>query len=82
MCEPRIDWSEAVTISKDHLDNVCRPGEGPATCAFLTMEPGSGMVCAKGGPVEPTILIRLAAGTMNAQGDNCPGWDVVSNTTG
>lgn len=70
-----------MTISKEHLDNVCRPGEGPATCAFLTFGSG-GMECAKGGPVEPTILIRLAAGTMKAQGDNCPGWDVVSNTTG
>jgi hypothetical protein len=62
-------------ISEVHVELVCRIGQGPATCAFLLMDPGVGMICAKGtGGVEAEIRRRLAAGTMGAKGDNCPGW--------
>lgn len=60
-------------ISKEHLQNVCRPGQGADTCAYVTMGAG-GYSCAKGTGIELLILGRLSAGTMKAQGDHCPGW--------
>lgn len=58
-----------------HVNEVCKLGQGPACCAFLTMR--NGFECAKGTPIEAAIRERLEAGTMGAKGDNCPGW---SNT--
>ena len=62
------------TISDEHVEAVCKIGQREATCAYLLMSPGEGFICAKGSSVEATIRAKLAAGTIGAQGDNCPGW--------
>lgn len=59
-----------ILIMPDHLANVCRFGEGAATCRYLTM--GDGFRCGKSSPpVRASIDARAA--TMTAQGDNCDG---------
>ncbi len=58
--------------SEEHLQNVCKLGQGEVVCAFLTSGPG-GFTCTKGTSMEDTIRQRLASGSMNAKGDNCSG---------
>lgn len=58
-------------MNQEHVDNVCRIGQGEACCAYLMM--GNGFECGKGGPADRTIRSRLKAGTMTAKGDNCSG---------
>lgn len=66
-------------IPDDHLEGVCRRGQGAATCAFIIMVPGSGFECAKGTPFEAVLRQRRDAGQLTAQGDNCPGLTVAVN---
>ena len=61
------------TIAANHVDGVCKLGQGEACCAFLMMGP-DGFTCSKGTEVEATIRQRLQLGTMGAKGDNCEGW--------
>lgn len=56
----------------DHLQQVCRPGAGSQTCAYLMLS-NAGFQCAKGGVAQMYIDLRLAEGTMKAIGDNCSG---------
>lgn len=59
-------------ITDDHVKNVCGLGQGEKCCAFLASR--ARWECAKDIPgVRDTILLRLAAGTMVAKGDNCSG---------
>lgn len=58
-------------LTDSHVWNVCRPGEGAGTCAFLVF--GGGWRCAKGSELETELRVRVAAGTINARGDNCAG---------
>jgi hypothetical protein len=58
-------------IPTDHLTAVCRPGAGADTCRYLTV--AEGWSCAKWTSMHAMIDDRVAAGTMGAQGDNCPG---------
>lgn len=52
-------------------DSICRPGEGAATCSYLTL--GDGFECAKS---SPTLYSAIEARrpSMAAQGDNCSGF--------
>lgn len=60
-------------LTYEHVVNVCALGQGVACCAFLTHGP-TGWTCAKALPaIRATIRVRLAAGSMVAQGDNCSG---------
>lgn len=61
-------------ITQTHLEEVCKLGQGEATCAFLMSRGGMDMECAKETEIEPVIRQRLFLGTMNAKGDNCSGW--------
>lgn len=51
-------------------DSICRPGEGAATCSYLTL--GDGYECAKGSP-SLYYAIKAHRPEMTAQGDNCSG---------
>lgn len=63
-----------------HLNEVCKFGQGEATCAFL-MITTEGFACAKGTGIEPIIRDRLAQGTMCAKGDNCAGQNTAKTVT-
>ena len=53
-----------------HVEEVCRRGQGAATCRYLMWD--GNWLCAKGTPLEAAIDERAAQ--MNAKADNCPGW--------
>lgn len=59
-------------LPRDHVDNVCRMGQGVVCCQFLHMGP-DGFGCFKGTSAEQEVRHRVAAGQFTAQGDNCPG---------
>lgn len=63
-------------IPQEYVLNTCKLGQGDECCAYLMAGVG-GITCAKDTPIEMVILGRLEAGTMNAKGDNCPGWGIV-----
>lgn len=59
-------------IDQTHLKQVCQPGT-EACCAYLVVG-SEGFECAKLSSLKYTIELRLAESTMNATGDNCPGY--------
>ena len=62
-------------LTEEHVKKVCKSGSGK-TCAYLTMSPPAGFVCAKvlgNQSIANTIDDRLREGTMNAKGNNCGG---------
>ncbi len=60
-------------IKKDYLKRVCQPGTEKC-CAYL-LAGTEGFECAKLTPsIKHTIELKLTAGTMQATGDNCPGY--------
>lgn len=61
-------------ISREHL-RVCKIGQGAACCRYLVLKPPT--CCAKGTSMQPLLDARVAAGKMNAQGDNCPGYGIL-----
>ena len=66
-------------IPDDYVKETCKIGQGEETCAFLMMG-AEGFECAKDNePVRMIVQIRLDAGTMSAQGDNCDGWKKVND---
>jgi len=59
-----------------HVETVCKPGQGAATCRYLAVSPGregTRYTCEKASGLRPQIDERVKAGTMVAQGDNCGG---------
>lgn len=60
----------SLPLERSHVENVCRLGQGAATCAFLTGGI-AGLECAKGTSIED--LLRERRPSMTAQGDNCSG---------
>jgi hypothetical protein len=60
---------DQVQVEDAHCENVCKRGQGAATCRFLTF--GKGFSCAKGSGLEPEIQSR--ADTMRSKGNNCSG---------
>ena len=58
-------------ISKKHVTDVCKLGQGPKTCAFLGISEGP--TCLKDSELEDLIRTRLENGSMAAKGDNCSG---------
>src|SRR5262245_18136903 len=55
-----------------HTRTVCRIGQGADCCRYLTMSPG-GWSCQKLTGLKAELDRRVAAGTMVARGNNCPG---------
>ena len=54
---------------------VCKIGQGNECCAYLGAG-DNGLECFKTNPqLKPIIEKRMMAKTMNAMGDNCPGYD-------
>jgi|GEM_PF-2311040 len=68
-------------IEPQHVTDVCRIGKGSACCRYLVMR--ERFACAKDDPsLRVTIDARFAAGTLNAQGDNCSGPPLFTSTEG
>ena len=65
-------------IESEYVKETCKIGQGNNCCAFLVMG-SAGFECAKGTPSQQIIDLRLAEGTMNAQGDNCGGYGLEPN---
>jgi hypothetical protein len=60
-------------ITDEHLNQVCKIGQGATCCRYLTMAPHLGWSCEKHGVHKRTLDQRVALGTMIARGDNCEG---------
>lgn len=58
--------------TSEETKTLCRVAEGDATCRYLTMS-ARGWGCEKLTTLRRVIDERVAAGTFNAKGDNCPG---------
>lgn len=61
-------------ISKEHLEGVCKPGQGSKTCRYIGQDL-NGVRCLKHSEFRATLDRRAMQGLMTARGDNCPGWD-------
>lgn len=60
-------------MNEQHLNEVCRPGQGAISCSYLGMG-GAGWRCLKiHDGLKDAIDARRAANTMRAMGDNCEG---------
>lgn len=71
--EARAPASQWPLIPQEHVERVCRPGQ-PGCCAYLASVRLPEYFCAKVVPdLALTIVRRLAAGDINATGDNCAG---------
>jgi hypothetical protein len=58
-------------IEEERVTNICKRGQGAATCAFLCVMPS--FACAKYSNIEDIIRQRLQEGSMSARSDNCSG---------
>ncbi len=59
-------------IPDDHLQKVCKIGQGPACCSYVGLY-SKGLYCVKGTELEIIIDQRRVQGTIGAMGDNCKG---------
>jgi hypothetical protein len=65
-----------MTISYELARSLCRLGTGSPCCRYLAAG-AEGFGCLKLDPkLKAKIDARVAAGTFNAKGDNCPGKDM------
>jgi len=61
-------------VDNKRATNICKKGQGAATCAFLCMAPPSfSFACAKYSNIEDVIRERLQESSMRASSDNCSG---------
>lgn len=70
--EARNDLDPEPVPNKEHLNQVCKLGQGKEVCRYLCFHRGK-MACAKGSALQSIIDERSAQGTMSAKGDNCSG---------
>lgn len=54
------------------VEEVCRVGQGEKCCRYLILR-SDGWRCAKATSLRHMLDNKVKAGTMAAQGDNCPG---------
>ena len=60
-------------IPKQHMKEVCKMGQGHDCCRYIAVGP-EGFECCKDDPSMKAVLDKRVP-RMNAQGDNCEGWD-------
>ena len=59
----------------DYVKDICKIGQGAACCRYLALS-GGVWSCEKSVPQQKMYLDqRVADGSINARGDNCPGLD-------
>lgn len=59
-------------MTDNHVESVCRPGQGEKTCKYLATNT-DGWVCAKTLPSVKAYIDDRGFDTMTAQADNCAG---------
>jgi len=59
-------------IGDVYLKDICKIGQGMECCRFLIVDPDIGITCAKGTEFESILQNKKE---MNAQSDNCNGYD-------
>ena len=70
-CLDPIEVDDLPPLTKDHIDQVCKIGQGHDCCRYLTMGVG-GFDCSKlHAGLRMTLDARVHG--MTAQGDNCEG---------
>lgn len=61
-----------VSIPEKHVREVCKIGQGAATCRYLAVS--SEFTCAKNDPGLKALLdAKVASGKMGSKDDNCEG---------
>jgi len=67
------EWTSSAVMTDEEAKKICRFGQGPECCAFLTVGP-KGFVCERMNyAISFTIFDRLEKGTMKAKGEG--GWE-------
>ena len=59
-------------MNREHVDNVCKFGEGAFTCSYLATG-ADGFECLKGTELEKLVDQRRAEKSIDTMGDNCSG---------
>ena len=67
-----MDQSIQPLVDNEWATSTCKVGQGAACCRYLAMGP-NGWSCEKHSEMGRYLDQRVAAETMNARGDNCPG---------
>lgn len=62
------------TIPREMARVLCKLGELSNCCRYLAADK-YGMCCLKGGPLQKEVDRRIEAGTFNAKGNHCDGWN-------
>ena len=57
----------------EHIENICKPGQGKSCCRYLVVGP-DGLECIKKTEHKKTMDARVMFNSMVAQGDNCNGY--------
>lgn len=76
LCEPCampifMNAAEPTPVDENRSKEVCKIGQGSATCMFLGMQPS--FVCLKHTQLDSLLRKSLEEGSMVAKGDNCSG---------
>lgn len=58
---------------QDHIDVYCRPGSGPETCRYFSMDCNGARCLKRHADAKIVLDFRVSNGTMKARGDNCEG---------
>jgi hypothetical protein len=61
-------------MSDEMLKKICKIGAGKECCRYLACGAG-GFECLKNSSLKAIMDKRVNEGTMNAQGDNCDGFE-------
>jgi len=60
-----------IKLDKEHLNDICKMGQGAECCRYIIYDPCVGITCAKLTSLKQTLDDK--AGTMRAKADNCEG---------
>jgi hypothetical protein len=71
-------------IPEEYVVETCKRGQGAECCRYLLVgwnedTKGTEWQCGKHTPLRSYLDGKVNNNTMNSKGDNCPGWDVVSD---
>lgn len=73
LIRPKQATSEPL-IPPEHVERVCRPGQGEKTCRFLASRELPKYFCVKSDPeLWAFVNARAAEGHLGSKGDNCSG---------
>jgi len=57
----------------EHVQGVCKIGQGEACCRYLVMVPDTGFECVKHEELANVIDAKVRQGSYHSKGDNCEG---------